>query len=74
MSVVDAETFCRYTSVMAGRRKKPAGETKTYTLRIRRTATERALVEEAARSRSLETSSWARSELMTQAKKILGKK
>lgn len=56
---------------MAGRRKKPTGETKTYMLRIRMTEAERALVEEAAKAKSLETSTWARSELVALARKLL---
>jgi hypothetical protein len=43
-------------------------------LRIRMTEAERKLLEEAAKSRSLETSTWARSELVALAKKLLGKK
>jgi hypothetical protein len=56
---------------MAGRRKKPDTETKSYMLRIRMTQTERALLEEAAKSRSLETSTWARSELVALARRLL---
>lgn len=58
---------------MVGRHKKPEPEAKTYMLRIRMTEKERALLEEAAKSRSLETSTWARSELVALAKKALGK-
>jgi uncharacterized protein (DUF1778 family) len=56
---------------MAGRHKKPESEAKSYMLRIRMTQAERALLEEAAKSKSLETSTWARSELVALAKKIL---
>jgi uncharacterized protein (DUF1778 family) len=59
---------------MAARRQKPEPEAKSYMLRIRMTASERALLEEAAKSRSLETSTWARSELVALAKKTIGKK
>ena len=59
---------------MAGRRKKPEADAKTYMLRIRMTEADRALLEEAAKSRSLETSTWARSELVALARKALGKK
>jgi len=38
------------------------------------TQQERELLEEAARAKSLPMSSWARSELVTLAKKLLGKK
>lgn len=58
---------------MAGRRKKPAGETKNYMLRIRMTEAERALLEEVAKVKSLETSTWARSELVRLARKLLNK-
>jgi hypothetical protein len=58
---------------MAGRHKKPAAQAKTYMLRIRMTEVERALLEVAAKSKSLETSTWARSELVALAKKALGK-
>jgi hypothetical protein len=58
---------------MAGRHKKPTSQAKTYTLRIRMTETERALLEEAAKAKSLETSTWARSELITLARRMLGR-
>jgi uncharacterized protein (DUF1778 family) len=59
---------------MPGRPKKAAGQSKTYMLRIRMTQEERALIEEAASAKSLEMSTWARSELMGLAKKVLGKR
>jgi uncharacterized protein (DUF1778 family) len=59
---------------MAGRHKKPEPEAKTYMLRIRMTEQDRRLLEEAAKSRSLETSTWARSELVALAKKLLQSK
>lgn len=59
---------------MAGRKKKPEGESKSYMLRIRMTEEERKLMEEAAKSKSLETSTWARSELVALARKTLGRK
>jgi uncharacterized protein (DUF1778 family) len=58
---------------MAGRHKKPDSETKSYMLRIRMTEAERALLEEAAKAKSLETSTWARSELVALARKAVGK-
>lgn len=58
---------------MGGRQKKPESEAKTYMLRIRMTEADRALLEEAAKAKSLETSSWARSELVALAKRILAK-
>jgi hypothetical protein len=59
---------------MAGRRKKPEADAKKYMLRIRMTTEEGKLLGEAAASRSLKTSSWARSELVALARKLLGKK
>jgi uncharacterized protein (DUF1778 family) len=59
---------------MAGRHKKPAAESKTYMLRIRMTEAERVLLEEAAKVRSLETSTWARSELVALARRLIAKK
>jgi hypothetical protein len=56
------------------RPKKPAGESRKNFLRIRMTEEERAQLDRAARERSLETSTWARSELIALAKKILGKR
>jgi uncharacterized protein (DUF1778 family) len=58
---------------MAGRRKKPPSEAMSHTFRIRMTDADRKLLDAAAKSRSLETSSWARSELIGLAKKLLGK-
>jgi uncharacterized protein (DUF1778 family) len=57
---------------MAGKPKKPE-QVKTYMLRIRMTETERALLEEAAKAKSLETSTWARSALVLLARKTLRK-
>jgi hypothetical protein len=59
---------------MAGRHKKPKAEAKSYMLRIRMTEAERLLLEEAAKSKSLETSTWARSELVALARKMLDRK
>jgi uncharacterized protein (DUF1778 family) len=59
---------------MAGRQKKPAAEAKTYMLRIRMTENERRLLEEAAKTKTLETSTWARSELVILARKVLSPK
>ena len=59
---------------MAGRKKKTDADAKTYMLRIRMTEEDRKSLEEAAKSRSLDTSSWARSELVALAKKLLAKK
>jgi uncharacterized protein (DUF1778 family) len=56
---------------MVGRPKK--SETKSYMLRIRMTEHDRQLLELAAQSKSLELSTWARSELVLLAKKTVGK-
>jgi hypothetical protein len=56
---------------MAGRAKKPLSQVKSYTLRIRLTQAQRTLLEEAAQSRGLETSTWARAELLALAKELL---
>jgi len=55
---------------MTGRPKKTDAEAKTYMLRIRMTEGERALLDKAAKAKSLETSTWARSELVSLARKI----
>ncbi len=54
---------------MAGRKKKPEGEVRENVLRIRLTDEERALLDAAAKERVLETSTWARAELISLAKK-----
>jgi uncharacterized protein (DUF1778 family) len=56
---------------MAGRPKKAAGLTRGNVLRIRLTEEERALLDEAARNKGLETSTWARSELVSWARSLL---
>jgi uncharacterized protein (DUF1778 family) len=59
---------------MRGRPKKPEGETKTYMLRVRMTREEKDLLEAAARIKSLQMSSWARSELLALARRVVGNK
>ena len=66
--------FCCYAVVVVGRHKKPEAEAKTYMLRVRMTQAERELLEAAAKVKSLETSTWARSELVALARKVLGRK
>ena len=58
---------------MAGRPKKPKTEAKTYMLRVRMTEAEHALLLEAAKARGLDTSTWARSELLALAGRLLGR-
>jgi hypothetical protein len=55
---------------MAGKRKN-AEQVNTYMLRVRMTEADRALLEAAAKSKSLELSTWARSELVALARKAL---
>jgi uncharacterized protein (DUF1778 family) len=55
------------------RPKKNTVLTKTNTLRIRLTKDEREAIDHAAASKSLETSTWARSELMGLAKRLAAK-
>jgi hypothetical protein len=65
--------LCCYNIRMAGKPKKPEA-VKKYMLRVRMTEGERALIEHAAQMKSLETSTWARSELVALAKKLAGRK
>ncbi len=55
------------------RPSKPEGEARAKVLRIRLTEAERCLLDKAAQSKVLDTSTWARSELLTLAKKSLVK-
>jgi uncharacterized protein (DUF1778 family) len=58
---------------MAGKPKDPE-KVKNNTLRVRLTEAERKLVDEAAQKKSLETSTWVRSEIVALARKLLSKK
>lgn len=58
---------------MLGRPKKPDGEAMEYMLRIRMSHDDRELLEQAAKVKSLQLSSWARSELVALARKIIEK-
>ena len=60
---------CGYNGNMAGRPKKPDDGARGNVLRIRLTTEERKALDEAAKSRGLESSTWARMELLTLAKK-----
>lgn len=53
-------------------RKKLEGQARQNVLRIRLTAEERKLLDRAADAKTLETSTWARSLLISAAKKDLG--
>ena len=57
---------------MARPKKKP-DESMGFMLRIRMTQEDRTLLEQAAKAKSLQMSSWARSELVELARKILKK-
>jgi hypothetical protein len=59
---------------MAGRKKKPANERRGDTLRIRLTDEERTALNGAANVKGLETSTWARMELLALARRIRGMK
>ena len=59
---------------MRGRPKLPDAERKAGELRIRMKEGERAFLNLAAEKTGKETSTWARQELLTKAKKILGQK
>jgi hypothetical protein len=58
---------------MAGKPKDPK-LVKDYMLRVRMTEADGELLKAAARAKSLETSAWARSELVALARKILRRK
>lgn len=55
---------------MAGRPKGPTGNARDNVLRIRLTDEERQLLDEAASAVTLDTSTWARSELIALAARI----
>jgi uncharacterized protein (DUF1778 family) len=59
---------------MTGRPKKPESEVKDYMLRVRLSRDERELLEEAAKVKSLQLSSWVRSEMLALARKVLAGK
>lgn len=56
------------------RPKKPVDDVRENVLRIRLTDEERKLLDEAASAKTLDTSTWARSELLAIARKPTGKK
>ncbi len=66
---IDLWNFCGCDGGMA-RPRKPKKETRENILRVRLTDDERKLLDEAARKRSLETSTWARSELVALARAL----
>ena len=55
------------------RPKKKESEAKTYILQIRMTDAERDTLARAAATKTLETSTWARMELMALAKRMLAR-
>lgn len=59
---------------MRGRPKKPPGEARGKLFQIRVTEEERTLIEQAANVKSLDASAWARSELLSLARKVIAKK
>jgi len=68
------KTFCGYNARMRGRPKKAESEARQNVLRIRLTEEERQLLDEAAKGKSLETSTWGRMELIALARKLLKEK
>ncbi len=54
-----------------GRPKKTLAEARSYTLQVRLTTAERELLDAAAQARSLDTSTWVRSEALAQARQVL---
>lgn len=69
MSVASGD-FRGYSVPMAGRPKGPTGNARGNVLRIRLTDEERQLLDAAASEVTLDTSTWARSELLALAKRI----
>jgi hypothetical protein len=72
-AALDSWDFCGYNGGMA-RPSKAEGEARENVLRIRLTTEERSLLDQAARSKTLETSTWARSELVALARQLREKK
>jgi hypothetical protein len=62
--------FCSHNEYMAGRPKKAPGLTRTNVLRIRLTGEERRELDQAGIISGLDTSTWARYELLSLAKKL----
>jgi uncharacterized protein (DUF1778 family) len=58
---------------MAGRPKKPEADTLSYMLRIRMSPEDRQIMEQASKIERLQLSTWARSELVALARKIIAK-
>jgi hypothetical protein len=71
--------FCLYNFAMpkspkktaVGRPKKQPGEARDYKLQVRLTEAERKLLDDAAQSKSLDTSAWVRSEALALARQLL---
>jgi uncharacterized protein (DUF1778 family) len=59
---------------MAGRPRKPQGQSRTKILRVRLSEGERETLDQAAHVVGLDTSTWLRHELLSLARKILAKK
>jgi uncharacterized protein (DUF1778 family) len=63
--------FVATLSGMTGRPKKPTGEARDNILRIRLTDEERKAIDDAAKERGLDSSAWARMELLALARKSI---
>jgi len=61
------------TLIYMARPKKAPGEAKSKFIRLRVTDQERETLTRAAKTKNLETSTWARSELLSLAKRLLSK-
>jgi uncharacterized protein (DUF1778 family) len=59
---------------MAGRPKKPKGQTRENVLRVRLTEDERKELDQAALISGLDTSTWVRYELLSLAREVIRKK
>ena len=55
-----------------GRPRKPVGEARDVILQVRLTAAERALLDDAAQIKALDTSAWVRSEMLALARALVG--
>jgi len=72
--VILTGNFCVATLGCMGRKLKNREEVKTFMLRVRMTEEEHELLEEAAKVKSLQLSSWVRSEMVALARSMLADK
>jgi len=67
--LLDGKIFCGYIKTMMGRPKKPKGQQRENVLRVRLTEDERERLDAAATAAALDTSTWARTTLLSVATK-----